>query len=94
MISYLSKPKAVAMADEWFQFATTDHFWIKWRFEALLKFQNLLPEKGARILEIGCGNGLFLKQLKSLEFGYELHGCAKHSRTQFGSSRYCDTVRL
>lgn len=75
MISYISKPKAVAMADEWFQFATTDHFWVKWRFEALLKFQNLLPQAGARILEIGCGNGMFLKQLKSLGLDYELHGC-------------------
>ena len=36
-IETLSQPQAVSMADEWFQFATADHFWMQWRHRLLLR---------------------------------------------------------
>lgn len=63
-IIFLSQPADVSMADEWFGIASTDHFWMEWRFRFIrrsLERAGLLKRNG-RYLEIGCGHGQFLKQ--------------------------------
>jgi hypothetical protein len=34
-IAYLSPPAEVSMADRWFEIASTDHFWVRRRFDVL-----------------------------------------------------------
>jgi SAM-dependent methyltransferase len=62
----ISVPSEVNMGDEWFEIAPIDHFWIKWRFQAILK--NISPAElsDKRFLEIGCGHGLVIQQFESL----------------------------
>jgi len=78
-IEYLSKPLPTSMADEWYDFAGTDHFWMEWRLAVVGRAtQNLLPMKPAlptfRSLEIGCGNGSFRQQMES-HFGLTVDAC-------------------
>ncbi len=75
MIKYLSEPQNVDMADDWFPIANLNHFWIKWRLDAFKKEFALLPKENSKVLEIGCGNGVFLKQLSNLNLNYEIDGC-------------------
>lgn len=63
----LSQAEPVSMADEWFEIASVDHFWMTWRFKALerlIKRFGLL-RNGQRFLEIGCGHGQFMLQSDS-----------------------------
>jgi SAM-dependent methyltransferase len=62
------------MTDRWFELASIDHFWIEWRFEAFRKHLALLPSPPARVLEIGCGHGVFRQQLEE-QIGYTVDGC-------------------
>lgn len=62
------------MADEWFELADRDHFWMQWRCDALERWRRMLPEPGALVMEVGCGNGVFLEQLEQ-RFGYTADGC-------------------
>ncbi len=68
-IEILSDPAPVNMADDWYQYATAEHFWMQWRFGKVRKCLTGL-ETGNRILEIGCGAGVMRNQLESF------HGCA------------------
>lgn len=74
-IEVLSPPEEVSMANEWFELANPDHFWMQWRFNViksgLAEFPNLLTQE--KFLEIGCGNGCFLEQCQ--EIGARLDGC-------------------
>ncbi|MBV8375930.1 MAG: class I SAM-dependent methyltransferase [Verrucomicrobia bacterium] len=63
-VTVVSNPKPVNMADEWFEIAGLNHFWIRRRFDvlvALLKNLNLSPECAC---EVGCGNGLVQRQIE------------------------------
>lgn len=76
-IKYLSQPAEVSMADEWFEIANKDHFWMEWRFriiQRLLSQTNILG-KGARYLEIGCGHGQFLQQCDERLNDIVVDGC-------------------
>jgi SAM-dependent methyltransferase len=60
-IEFLSAPEAVSMGDDWFDFATRDHFWMRRRFEV---FKRLFPpDCGAAWAEVGCGNGVVQQQM-------------------------------
>jgi 2-polyprenyl-3-methyl-5-hydroxy-6-metoxy-1,4-benzoquinol methylase len=72
-IEYLSNVEEVSMHDAWFDIASEDHFWLQWRLEIIKRFNDYLPNKNGRILEIGCGNGVVLNQLSKL--GYKVDGC-------------------
>ncbi len=66
-IIVLSSAEQVSMADEWFDIATADHFWMEWRFRVIE--QNLIRESimgsDKQFFEIGCGHGQFMKQGES-----------------------------
>ena len=58
-IIYLSQPSSVSMADDWYDVANLDHFWIKRRFEV---FRQLLRQldlnlQNLKVAEIGCEIG-------------------------------------
>lgn len=71
---YLSQNEAVSMSDEWFDYADVQHFWSVWRFEALKKVLKGELSSGKKILEIGCGSGMFLRQLEN-DLGIVADGC-------------------
>jgi SAM-dependent methyltransferase len=45
------------MADEWFEFATADHFWMQWRHKLVLRAVREAAKPMRSALEIGCGHG-------------------------------------
>ena len=74
-IIYLSQPSSVSMADDWYDVANLDHFWIKRRFEV---FRQLLRQldlnlQNLKVAEIGCGNGLVQYQF-SKYYGIDVDG--------------------
>jgi len=73
-IEFLSEPESVSMSDDWFEFANKDHFWMRWRYEAVKKIIDRVLTKKERCLEVGCGNGVFKEQIES---GYNItvDGC-------------------
>jgi SAM-dependent methyltransferase len=73
-ITYVSTPMTVSMADKWFEIATTEHFWIRRRFEVFQKLAGKRVQEATQMMEIGCGNGLLQKQLE-VEYGREVTGC-------------------
>jgi 2-polyprenyl-3-methyl-5-hydroxy-6-metoxy-1,4-benzoquinol methylase len=73
-LEYLSQPLEVSMADEWYDISTAEHFWIVWRLQALLKHSADLPPTHSKVLEVGCGHGVFRDQLES-HLKYTVDGC-------------------
>lgn len=72
-IQTLSAPFPFSMTNDWYQFATENHFWFQWRFAAL---NDLLKGEapGQKILEIGCGNCVARGQFER-SLGRPVHGC-------------------
>lgn len=72
-IEYLSPPSSCMMADEWYDHASADHFWMKWRFDVVCK---LLPRRLdlGEVLEVGCGSCVALKQIEDY-YNCPVHGC-------------------
>ena len=63
-VEYLSPAAKVSMADQWFEIASTDHFWVQRRFSVLQKLAGQwLPSTKERG-EIGCGHGLLQRQIE------------------------------
>ena len=73
-IIQLSPPEKVEMADEWFELVTSDHFWIEWRFNIIRKYASIIASNTSKILEIGCGNGVVLKQFNE-QLNKSVDGC-------------------
>ena len=73
-IEFLSPPSSVSMADEWFDLATTDHFWIEWRHSVLLRQLNRARFRGKIALEVGCGHGL-VREMLERDRGIRVDGC-------------------
>ena len=73
-IEKISEPQEVSMGDAYYDSATPHHFWIRWRFGVLKRYGRFLPGVGALVLDIGCGNGIVLRQLED-EFAYVGDGC-------------------
>jgi SAM-dependent methyltransferase len=73
-IETISEPEAVSMADDWFQFATTDHFWMQWRHRILLRTIKRAGTPLRRALEIGCGHGVARDMLER-DLGITVDGC-------------------
>jgi 2-polyprenyl-3-methyl-5-hydroxy-6-metoxy-1,4-benzoquinol methylase len=73
-IETLSEPKAVNMADEWFEIATAEHFWMQWRHAVLLRAIRSTGMRLERILEIGCGSGVARMMLER-DLDTAIDGC-------------------
>ena len=73
-LEVLSQPQVVAMADEWFQFATADHFWMQWRNRLLVRAVKRAGTPVQQALEIGCGNGVARNMLER-DLGIAVDGC-------------------
>lgn len=72
-ITQYSKPADVSMADEWFEIAVPDHFWMARRFEVLRALLADVPLESLRIGEIGCGSGAVLRQFRD-QLGADVDG--------------------
>src|SRR5437762_8310372 len=73
-IETLSQPQAVSMAEEWFQFATADHFWMQWRHHLIVRAVKRSGAVLQRALEVGCGNGV-ARQMLERDLGIAIDGC-------------------
>src|SRR5277367_327357 len=63
-VEYLSPAAKVSMADQWFEIASTDHFWVQRRFAVLRKLSGGWLAAGRELAEIGCGHGLLQRQME------------------------------
>jgi SAM-dependent methyltransferase len=66
-IRLLSTPAEVDMDDDWYGIASLNHFWIRARFDAVMRTPVVNSLKNVRLLEIGCGHGLVMQQFEALE---------------------------
>lgn len=73
-LEFLSPAARVSMADEWFQFATPDHFWMKWRHRVLLQQLSRLDRPIRSALEIGCGHGV-VREMVERDLAIPVDGC-------------------
>jgi SAM-dependent methyltransferase len=92
-IIYLSSPTPVSMGDWWFDIATTDHFWIRRRFQVMRRLADSVIRNAKCCAEIGCGNGLLQRSIedyygKSVA-GFELNEIALQKNVSQRSPLYC-----
>jgi len=73
-IETLSQPQTVSMAEEWFQLATAEHFWMQWRHRLLVRALKRAGGRVQRALEIGCGHGVARDMLER-DCGFPVDGC-------------------
>src|SRR5690349_3259119 len=64
-ILYLSDPAEVSMADQWFEVAALDHFWIQRRFDVFRRLARGVVPESKDLAEIGCGHGLLQRQVEN-----------------------------
>lgn len=72
-IEFISEPAPVNMADDWFEIATSDHFWIRRRFDIARRMLRSCNLTGSRVAEVGCGHGLVQQQFEE-RFGVAVDG--------------------
>jgi SAM-dependent methyltransferase len=61
------------MGDKWFEIASTEHFWIRRRFDVLRKLTPEFNWAQLKLAEIGSGTGLVQRQFEDY-FGAEIDG--------------------
>ena len=67
----VSRNDNYSFTNEWYEIALEDHFWMQWRFfvfKNLLKKAEISLKHQLNVLEIGCGKGVFLKQMEQNSF--------------------------
>src|SRR5215470_5892208 len=72
-IEFISEPASVNMAEDWFEIATADHFWIQRRFDVVRNLLRGCDLSAWRVAEVGCGHGLVQRQFEQ-EFGLGVDG--------------------
>ena len=81
------------MADQWFEIAGLDHFWVRRRFEAFQKLAGRVIANADVIAEVGCGHGLLQRQLelayKKEIIGFDLNEFALKRNLSDFSRLYC-----
>ncbi len=60
----LSPSSPVSMAESWYEFATPDHFWMRWRTVLLRRMMEKTGVERGRGLDIGCGQGVLFRELE------------------------------
>jgi SAM-dependent methyltransferase len=68
-VEFLSPTADYWFPDEWYQMASADHFWLQWRFAAVLRLMREIGlERAAplRALDIGGGTGVVRGQLEAV----------------------------
>lgn len=78
-IEFLSSATPVSMADEWFELATADHFWMQWRHQVLLRQLERADRPIRTALEIGCGHGV-VRELVERDLDISVDGCDLNQR--------------
>jgi len=78
-IEFLSPATPVSMADEWFELATADHFWMQWRHWVLLQQLKRASRPVQTALEIGCGHGV-VRGMVERDLGIPVDGCDLNQR--------------
>jgi SAM-dependent methyltransferase len=76
-LEVLSAPQQIDFAEDWYDIAGEDHFWLRWRFHFFLKELRRL-QLGLRQpwlgLDIGCGRGVVQRQLEQAT-AWRIDGC-------------------
>lgn len=73
-IEIISTPQKVDMADDWYQYATADNFWIQGRYNAVIHHLSMQSLFNAKLFEIGCGNGINIQLFEKLQ-NITVDGC-------------------
>lgn len=66
-IKIISEKKNLKFVDTWYKLADENHFWMQWRFRALLRLWKDLhipTDKSLLAAEIGCGHGVLRRQME------------------------------
>jgi 2-polyprenyl-3-methyl-5-hydroxy-6-metoxy-1,4-benzoquinol methylase len=63
-LGIISEPQKINMAEDWFEIATADNFWIKRRFDVARRMFDWTGLSGKMIVEVGCGHGLLQRQVE------------------------------
>ena len=67
-VEVLSRVRAVDFENEWYDAATAEHFWMEWRFRALLRFIDACGparDEALQVLEVGGGHGVARRQIEA-----------------------------
>jgi SAM-dependent methyltransferase len=95
-VAYLSAAMPVNMGDWWFDVATSDHFWIRRRFEVMRRLADSEVRNAKRVAEIGCGNGLLQRDIEDCYgipvSGFELNEIALQKNVSRLSTLYCYNI--
>ncbi len=95
-VAYLSAAMPVNMGDWWFDVATSDHFWIRRRFEVMQRLADSPVKNAKRMAEIGCGNGLLQRDIEDCYgipvAGFELNEIALQKNVSRISPLYCYNI--
>ena len=92
-VIYLSAPLPVNMGDWWFDIATSEHFWIRRRFDVMRHLADSVIRNASHPAEIGCGNGLLQRAFEDhyglSVAGFELNELALRKNVSRISPLYC-----
>jgi SAM-dependent methyltransferase len=95
-VAYLSPSMPVNMGDWWFDVATSDHFWVRRRFEVMRRLADSVLRNASCAAEIGCGNGLLQREVEDCYgipvAGFELNELALQKNVSRLSPLYCYNI--
>jgi SAM-dependent methyltransferase len=95
-ITYLSASLPVNMGDWWFDVATSNHFWIRRRFQVMRRLADSVLRNSRRAAEIGCGNGLLQRDVEDHYgipvAGFDLNELALQKNVSRRSPLYCYNI--
>lgn len=99
-IEYVSRSEEYWFPDEWYQLADAGHFWLRWRFAALvrqLRRVGLALDAPLRALDVGGGTGVVRQQLESVTSWIiditDLHPAALRSAKRGRGRNLCYNIR-
>jgi 2-polyprenyl-3-methyl-5-hydroxy-6-metoxy-1,4-benzoquinol methylase len=92
-IEYLSPPAPVRMAEQWFEIALLDHFWVRRRFTVFQRLARRRVSTARELAEVGCGHGLLQRQIEDAYgrevWGFDLNECALKQNVSRRSKLCC-----